>query len=87
MKESRSPSDMVSTAERTCSGEIWTSMGVKVMGGRSDRGFLGGFDRTPNAGKFPWVDRGWAIGQVAAIGLGFDNELEWGRRQAVRDEP
>jgi hypothetical protein len=27
------------------------------------------------------------IGQVSAIGLGFDNELEWGRRQAVRDEP
>jgi hypothetical protein len=33
-------------------------MGVKVMGGRSDRGFLGGFDRTLNTGKFPWGDQG-----------------------------
>ena len=34
--------------------------GMKVMGGSADRGFLGGFDRPPNAEKFPWGDRGWA---------------------------
>jgi hypothetical protein len=27
------------------------------MVGCADRGCLGGFDRTPNAGKFPWGDR------------------------------
>jgi hypothetical protein len=36
--------------------------GLKVMGGCADRGCLGGFDRTPNAGKFLWGRSGIYLG-------------------------
>jgi hypothetical protein len=55
------------------SGE--SSIGLKVMGGRSDRGCLGGFDRTPNAGKFPWGDRPLPMGNTDKIHDGVKHEL------------
>jgi hypothetical protein len=39
----------------------------------ADRGCLGGFDRTSNAGKFLWVDRTLGKGDRLSGGNGFGN--------------
>jgi hypothetical protein len=59
--------------------------GLKVMGGCADRGFLGDFDRTPNAGKFPWVDR--RMGDRFSGGIAFGNGVHEVSRQENRVLP
>jgi hypothetical protein len=57
-------------------------MGMKVMGGRSDRVFLGELDRTPNGQEFPWGDRASGKGDLLND-QGFQMHLDLSIRSPV----
>jgi hypothetical protein len=57
---------------------------AEVWGGVVDRGCLGGFDRTPNAGKFPWGDQ-VAVEDVDVVSRSKNRPLPMGNIDKILD--